>query len=37
VHWPEGNVLIPAGPAHREPMSKVPDYNALVTLEPLAD
>jgi molybdopterin-dependent oxidoreductase alpha subunit len=36
VHWPEGNVLIPAGPTHREPHSKVPDYNALVTLEPLA-
>ena len=35
VHWPEGNVLIPAGPGHREPASKVPDYNALVTLEPL--
>ena len=35
VHWPEGNVLIPAGPTHREPQSKVPDYNALVTLEPL--
>ena len=35
VHWPEGNVLIPAGPDHREPKSKVPDYNALVTLEPL--
>jgi molybdopterin-dependent oxidoreductase alpha subunit len=36
VHWPEGNVLVPAGPEHREPGSKVPDYNALVTLEPLA-
>ena len=35
VHWPEGNTLIPAGPDHREPRSKVPDYNALVTLEPL--
>jgi molybdopterin-dependent oxidoreductase alpha subunit len=33
VHWPEGNVLIDAGPAHREPGSKVPDYNAVVTLE----
>jgi molybdopterin-dependent oxidoreductase alpha subunit len=32
VHWPEGNVLIPAGPAHREPTSQVPDYNAVVTL-----
>ena len=31
VHWPEGNVLIPAGVL--EPRSKVPDYNALVTVE----
>jgi hypothetical protein len=35
VHWPEGNVLIPTGPTHREPGSKVPDYNAIVTLTPL--
>ena len=35
VHWPEGNVLIPAGPGHREPQSKVPDYNAVVSLERL--
>jgi molybdopterin-dependent oxidoreductase alpha subunit len=35
VHWPEGNVLVPAGPTHREPLSQVPDYNTLVTLEPL--
>jgi molybdopterin-dependent oxidoreductase alpha subunit len=35
VHWPEGNVLIPAGPEHREPASKVPDYNAVVTVERL--
>jgi anaerobic selenocysteine-containing dehydrogenase len=33
VHWPEGNVLLAAGPAHREPESHVPDYTALVTLE----
>ena len=33
VHWPEGNVLIGAGPEHREATSKVPDYNAVVTLE----
>jgi anaerobic selenocysteine-containing dehydrogenase len=33
VHWPEGNVLIAAGPDHREPGSRVPDYNAVVTLE----
>jgi molybdopterin-dependent oxidoreductase alpha subunit len=35
VHWPEGNVLIADGPDRREPHSRVPDYNALVTLEPL--
>ena len=35
VHWPEGNVLIPGDPGHREPGSKVPDYNAVVTLERL--
>ncbi len=34
VHWPEGNVLLPGGPDHREPGSQVPDYNAVVTLEP---
>ena len=33
VHWPEGNVLIAAGPDRREPASKVPDYNAVVTVE----
>jgi len=33
VHWPEGNVLIAAGAEHREPASKVPDYNAVVTVE----
>jgi len=33
VHWPEGNVLIPMGPEHREPRSNVPDYTAVVTLE----
>jgi molybdopterin-dependent oxidoreductase alpha subunit len=33
VHWPEGNVLVASGPAHREPASKVPDYSAVVTLE----
>jgi molybdopterin-dependent oxidoreductase alpha subunit len=32
VHWPEGNVLIGSGPSTREPGSKVPDYNAVVTL-----
>jgi molybdopterin-dependent oxidoreductase alpha subunit len=33
VHWPEGNVLIAGGADRREPMSKVPDYNAVVTVE----
>jgi molybdopterin-dependent oxidoreductase alpha subunit len=32
VHWPEGNVLVAAGPQHREPGSGVPDYNAIVTI-----
>ncbi|HYZ97704.1 MAG TPA: molybdopterin-dependent oxidoreductase [Acidimicrobiales bacterium] len=35
VHWPEGNVLIAGGADHREPASKVPDYNAVVTVEPI--
>jgi anaerobic selenocysteine-containing dehydrogenase len=35
VHWPEGTVLIAGGRAHREPHSKVPDYNAVVTVEVL--
>lgn len=34
VFWPEGNVLIPAGPDHREAASRVPDYNALVSIAP---
>ena len=33
VHWPEGNVLLPSGPEHREPQSHVPDYTAVVHLE----
>jgi molybdopterin-dependent oxidoreductase alpha subunit len=33
VHWPEGNALLSGGAAHREPMSRVPDFNAVVTLE----
>jgi molybdopterin-dependent oxidoreductase alpha subunit len=32
VHWPEGNALIDGAPRTREPGSKVPDYNAVVTL-----
>jgi hypothetical protein len=35
VHWPEGNVLLAGGPAHREPRSKVPDYNAVATVRRL--
>ena len=35
VHFPEGNVLLPSGPEHREPGSQVPDYNAVVWVEPL--
>lgn len=35
VMWPEGQVLIGQGPEHREPGSEVPDYNAVVTIEPL--
>jgi molybdopterin-dependent oxidoreductase alpha subunit len=37
VHWPEGNVLVAAGAAHRDPASKVPDYNAVVTVELLGE
>ena len=32
VHWPEGNVLIARGV--RDPVGKVPDYNADVRVEP---
>ncbi len=35
VHWPEGNVLISGGASRLEPRSKVPDYNAVVTVEVL--
>jgi hypothetical protein len=35
VHWPEGNVLLEAGAATREPHSRIPDYNAVVTIERL--
>ena len=37
VHWPEGNVLIGGGRQHREPQSKVPDYNAVVSRCELLD
>ena len=32
VYWPEGNVLID----HRQRSPHVPDYNAFVTIEPVA-
>jgi len=35
VHWPEGNVLLSATAI--DPASMEPDYNALVTIEPLQD
>jgi molybdopterin-dependent oxidoreductase alpha subunit len=34
VHWPEGNVLIDRG--RRSPQAGIPDYNAVVTVEPVA-
>jgi molybdopterin-dependent oxidoreductase alpha subunit len=37
VHWPEGNVLLSAGASQREPLSRIPDYNAVVTVERRAD
>jgi anaerobic selenocysteine-containing dehydrogenase len=33
VHWPEGNVLIDAG--INDDASRIPDYNAVVTIEKL--
>lgn len=33
VHWPEGNVLIAGGPAHRDPDSGIPEYRAVARLE----
>ncbi len=35
VHWPEGNVLLPGGADHREPLSQMPDYGTTVTLSRL--
>ena len=35
VHWPEGNVLLGSGPSEREPQSRIPDYNSVVTIERL--
>lgn len=37
VFWPEGNVLLAAGPEHRERASKVPDYNAICSMVPAED
>ncbi len=34
VHWPEGNVLLPGGAEHREPGSRIPDYQAVVEILP---
>jgi anaerobic selenocysteine-containing dehydrogenase len=31
IHWPEGEVLIDS--RHRSPLSGIPDYNAVVSLE----
>jgi anaerobic selenocysteine-containing dehydrogenase len=33
VHWPEGNVLLAGG---RRDAGGVPDYNAIVRIEPIA-
>lgn len=33
VHWPEGNVLIDAGLS--SDASRIPDYNAVITMEPI--
>jgi hypothetical protein len=33
VHWPEGEVLIASG--RRSPIAGVPDYNAVVSIEPV--
>lgn len=37
VHWPEGNVLLSASPSDREPQSRIPDYNTVVTIERVID
>jgi molybdopterin-dependent oxidoreductase alpha subunit len=33
VHWPEGGALLTGGAAHRESKRRVPDHDAVVTLE----
>jgi molybdopterin-dependent oxidoreductase alpha subunit len=35
VHWPEGEVLLDR--TRRSPEARIPDYNALVTLEPVSE
>jgi molybdopterin-dependent oxidoreductase alpha subunit len=35
VHWPEGNRLIASRADRREPTSHIPDYNAVVRIEPV--
>jgi molybdopterin-dependent oxidoreductase alpha subunit len=37
VHWPEGNVLLAGGSGAVEPASRIPDYNAVVTITPVRD
>lgn len=32
VHWPEGNVLLAGGSDAVEPASRIPDYNAVITI-----
>jgi hypothetical protein len=32
IHWPEGNVLLPAD--RRSPASGVPEYSTVVRIEP---
>jgi molybdopterin-dependent oxidoreductase alpha subunit len=34
VHWPEGNRLIASSSDRREPQSHIPDFNAVVRIEP---
>jgi predicted molibdopterin-dependent oxidoreductase YjgC len=35
MHWPEANPLLPS--SRVDPTTKIPDYNAVVTVEPLTD
>lgn len=36
VHWPEAQILLSGDPATRGPVSGIPDYNAVVRVEPMA-